>query len=80
VAGRFQSGLLKETAMPSLEVLFGVGIVLVLAALIWAMIQYRSRNRANDPVTDKAAKTMFDDPDTYDAKRADLQSQVRPPD
>lgn len=60
------------------EVLWGAGIVLLLGALIWGMVQYRRRNRANDPVTEKATEALYDDPDTYEAKRKDLEKEVRP--
>lgn len=42
------------------------------------MIQDRTRNRANDPVTDKAAKALYDDPEGYDAKRETLKDEVKP--
>ncbi|MEW6392772.1 MAG: hypothetical protein AB1542_20495 [Pseudomonadota bacterium] len=60
------------------ELLWGVGTVLLLLALIYGVIQYRTRNRANDPVSEKAAKTLYDDPDGYDAKREALKDEVEP--
>ena len=60
------------------EVLWGVGIVALLGALIWGVVQYSRRNRANDRVTDKAARAMFDDPEAYDAKREQLKKDVKP--
>jgi hypothetical protein len=62
----------------SLEVFFGIGAAALLAALVWGMVQYKTRNRANDRVTEKAADALFDDPDAYDRKRPDLKDQVRP--
>lgn len=59
------------------ETLWGVGAVLLLLALIYGVIQYRTRNRANDPVTDKAAKALYDDPEGYDAKRETLKDEVK---
>jgi hypothetical protein len=71
--------LSQEAAMNfTPEVLYGVGVVALLAALIWGMIQYKTRNRANDRVTDKAAEALFDNPETYDRKRPSLKDEVRP--
>jgi cytochrome c-type biogenesis protein CcmH/NrfF len=60
------------------EVLWGPAILLLLAALIWGMVQYRRRNRGNDAVTEQAAKTLYDDPAHYDEKREDLVKDVNP--
>jgi hypothetical protein len=60
------------------EVFYGIGAAVLLAALVWGMIQYKTRNRANDRVTEKAAETLLDDPQAYDRKRPDLEDQVRP--
>ncbi|MGR4863958.1 hypothetical protein [Caulobacter sp. LARHSG274] len=60
------------------EVFFGLGGALLLAVLIWGMIQYKSRNRANDRVTEKAAERFYDNPEAYDRKRPDLEKEVRP--
>jgi hypothetical protein len=62
----------------SLEVFFGIGAAALLAVLVWGMIQYKTRNRANDRVTDKAAEALFDDPQAYDRKRPEFKDQVRP--
>lgn len=60
------------------EVLWGVGVVVLLLALIYGMIQYKTRNRANDRVSDKAAKALYDDPDGYPEKRAALKDELKP--
>jgi len=60
------------------EILWGVGALLLLVALIYGMIQYRTRNRANDPVSEKAAKTLYDDPDGYAKKREGLKDEIEP--
>jgi hypothetical protein len=59
------------------EVFFGIGVAVLLIALIWGMIQYKTRNRANDRVTEKAAKKLYDNPETYDRKRPGLEDEVR---
>ena len=60
------------------EILWGVGVVLLLAALIYGMVQYRTRNRANDRVSDAAAKALYDDPERYPEKREVLERDVKP--
>lgn len=61
------------------EVFWPVGAALLLAALVYGMIQYKSRNRANDRVTEKAAKRLYDDPAAYtDQTREELKKDVKP--
>lgn len=63
------------------EMLWGVGALLLLVALIYGVIQYRTRNRANDPVSERATKALYDDMDGYDdAKREALKDQLQPTD
>jgi len=59
------------------EVLWGPALVLLLIALIWGVVQYNRRNRANDAVTEEAAETLYDDPKTYDAKREGLERKIK---
>ncbi len=60
------------------EILWGVGVVLLLAALVYGMVQYRTRNRANDRISDAAAKALYDDPERYPEKREALERDVKP--
>lgn len=61
------------------EMLWPIGIALLLVVLVYGMVQYKTRNRANDRVTEKAAKTLYDDPATYtEQTRDDLKKEVRP--
>jgi hypothetical protein len=53
------------------EVLYGIGALVLLAALIWATLQYRARNRANDPVTEEATRELFEKPASYDKRKHD---------
>jgi hypothetical protein len=59
------------------EVFFGIGVAVLFVVLIWGMVQYKTRNRANDRVTEKAAEKLYDNPETYDQKRPGLQDEVR---
>jgi hypothetical protein len=58
------------------EVLWGVGALLLLIALIYGMIQYQTRNRANDPISEKGAKAQYDDPDVYPEIQEALENEV----
>jgi hypothetical protein len=60
------------------EVLYGLGALLLLAALVWGITQYRRRNRANDPVTEQATRAEYDHPDTYDREEQAFRDRVRP--
>jgi len=46
-------------------------------ALIWGLVQYKRRNRANDPLTEKAAKVLYDDPAHYDEKSENLKKALK---
>jgi hypothetical protein len=59
------------------EALWGPAIVLLFAVLVWGVVQYNRRNRANDSVTEEAAKTLYDDPKTYNSKRKGLKKKLK---
>lgn len=61
-----------------LELLYGVGALLLAAALVWGIIQYRTRNKANDPLTEAATRDEYDHPDTYETDEDDFKTKVRP--
>lgn len=60
------------------EVLFGLGALALLAALIWGITQYKRRNRANDALTEEATRAEYDHPATYDREEQALRDRVRP--
>ena len=61
------------------EILYAVGAALLLAALIYGALQYSRRNRANEPITDKATKELYEHPDRYESKTHDeLERKTRP--
>jgi ABC-type spermidine/putrescine transport system permease subunit I len=71
-------GQLIQSAFPS-ELLWGVGIAVLLLALIWGAWRYHSRNRANDSITEEATRLAYaENREQYDADRRDLQSRLRP--
>jgi hypothetical protein len=64
--------------MQPLELLYGVGALALLIALVWGITQYKSRNKANDRLTEAATREEYDHPDTYQQKEDDFRDQVRP--
>jgi hypothetical protein len=63
----------------SWELLFGLGALALLAALVWGVTQVMRRNRANDRVTEEATHDLYSHPDRYAAAdREELKKRVRP--
>jgi hypothetical protein len=63
----------------SWEVFFGIGALLVLAAITWGAITNSRRNKANDKVTEEAAKALQEHPDTYNEEiRPKLKEKIKP--
>ncbi len=46
----------------SWEMLYSLGAFVLLAALIYGMWQYKTRNRANDRTSDEATRQMYAKP------------------
>jgi protein-S-isoprenylcysteine O-methyltransferase Ste14 len=59
-----------------LEVLSGMGIVVLFLALAFGAWRYHTRNRANDKVTEDATRELYQNPDGYQAK--DFEKRLRP--
>jgi len=62
------------------EVLYGVGAVLLALGIGWAVMRDKFRNKANDKVTEQAAREIYrNDPETYSEDvRPDLKAKVKP--
>ena len=60
----------------SWEMLFGVGALLLLAALVYGMWQYQTRNRANDRITEEATREEYSRPDSYTGRSDDLRKDL----
>jgi hypothetical protein len=60
------------------EVLYGLGALLLMAVLVYGIVQSKRRNRANDPITEAATREEYDHPDTYRQTREQLNRQIRP--
>jgi hypothetical protein len=53
------------------ELLYGIGALALLVALIWGTRQYNRRNKANDAVTEQATRDLYRDPEHYDKREED---------
>ena len=61
----------------SWEIFYGLGAVALGAGLIYGIVQYHSRNRRNDPITEEATRMEYDEPQAYaDGGRERLQRQT----
>ena len=60
------------------EILYGLGALVLLAVLVWGITQYKTRNKANDPLTEAATREEYDHPETYDREQERFKDQVRP--
>ena len=62
-----------------LEALYIVGIVVLAAAFGYGLMRSRNRNKANDPIREKAVRQSYDDPEGYEkGGREKLQRQLKP--
>lgn len=55
------------------EVLYGLGALILVIALYMGVRMNRTRNKANDKVTDAAVKASYRDPEGYDPKAFEKQ-------
>jgi hypothetical protein len=60
------------------ELAYGVGALLLLAGLVYAFVQYKRRNRANDALAEEATRQLYDDPRGYEAHQDEMRRKARP--
>ena len=53
----------------AIEIGFAVGALVLLAAIVYGVMQSSRRNKANDPVREAAVKAQYDDPDATRPRR-----------
>jgi hypothetical protein len=51
------------------EIGYGIGVLVLLGVLAWATWQYRRRNRANDRVTERATRELYEHPNSYNERK-----------
>lgn len=59
------------------ELAFPVGVILLGLALAWGLFRYRTRNKANDRITEEATRQEYDHPASYGRREEALRDQVR---
>lgn len=61
------------------EMLWGIGIVVLAVAMVVGITRYRSRNRANRPVTEAATRERYRDEAQYAREgEKEFKKQVKP--
>ncbi len=62
-----------------MEMIYISGAVLLGLGIAYGMLQYYTRNKANDKVTQEAVRQMREDPEAYmDGGREKLQEKLEP--
>lgn len=56
------------TAMAA-EIPYGIGIIILLIALIWGATHYRLRSRRSERLSEEATREMYEEPERYDEER-----------
>lgn len=59
------------------EILYGVGIVILVVAFAWALMRKATRNRANDRIAEQATHELYEHPETYPERREELKKEAR---
>lgn len=59
------------------EAIFGLGTIILLAALVWGAWAYQTRNRSNDRVTEKATRDLYRNPEHYNQEAEEAQLHQR---
>ncbi|MDP2258885.1 MAG: hypothetical protein Q8J89_04135 [Caulobacter sp.] len=60
------------------EIAWPIGALILGAALAYGWWSDRTRNRANDTLTEEATRELYKHPETYDRKREELKDRVEP--
>jgi hypothetical protein len=55
----------------SLDILFPIGAVLLAAALVYGMWQYRTRNRRNDDTAQRIVRERYENPSRWDGNKTE---------
>lgn len=65
--------------MPSLswELAFPIGVILLGLAVAWGLLRNRTRNKANDALTEEATREEYSHPQTYGQREEALRSRLR---
>lgn len=47
------------------ELFYGLGAVVLLVGIAYALVWYNNRNKSADPITEAATREQYDHPDRY---------------
>ena len=64
--------------MLSWEMLWPIGTVILAGLLVYGLVKYYTRNKANDRITEQATREQYEHPRSYDDERREaLKVRVR---
>jgi len=61
-----------------LELIYGICIVVLGIGIAYAIRQHRTRNRANDAISQTATRERYDHPERYEQTEKELKRKVHP--
>ena len=56
-----------------LEILYGIGTLLLLGGLVYGVYQWSHRNKANEAITEAATREEYKHPERYEHTRKDYE-------
>lgn len=60
------------------EILYGVGMIIILACLAWGVFRNRQQTTHEKAVTEEATREEYKRPETYARKEQELKREVLP--
>jgi len=61
------------------EIMFVIALVALVLAMVWGIIRYMTRNKANDAITEEATRAQKQmSTEDYDREREQLKKQLKP--
>jgi len=58
-----------DLAVMTAEIPYGIGIIILLIALIWGATHYTLRSRRSEKLSEEATREMYQEPERYDEER-----------
>lgn len=67
-----------EGAAMTAEIPYGIGIIILLIALIWGATHYTLRSRRSERLSEEATREMYQEPERYDEERRhELEEEIK---
>ena len=71
----YQAG---DAAAMTAEIPYGIGIIVLLIALIWGATHYTLRSRRSEKLSEEATREMYEEPERYDEeRRRELEEEIK---